>query len=252
MTYARQRKHRCGGRTLCTFYPMNHSLSGSQNHQDPMYICRHVCSFAAALSLLAPTLAKAQSSALPPGREPALESSESAQADNNPVHKWGIEAEAIQPFLPTVNIFRIRGARSLWGTPVGLRGDLLLGAYLRPGIKHDVLNYIHEYQVSVGYRQYLWRGLHAEAGLDVGAAWGTNRFDSKRYTTATLFLNANVGYRFGFFEPGGFFENKKSSVGVYAIPQFGVYAGLGVADIGPRNGKPDVFLQGNLVLGVSF
>ena len=168
------------------------------------------------------------------------------------MHKWGIEVEAVQPWIPTVNIFRIRGTRTLWGTADGPRGDIMLGAYLRPGIKHDVLKYINEYQVGVGYRQYVWRGLHAEAGLDVGAAWGTNKFDGKRYNTPTLFLNANIGYRFGFFEPGGFFADRKSTVGFYAIPQFGVYAGLGVADIGPRDGKPDVFPQGNLLLGVSF
>lgn len=167
------------------------------------------------------------------------------------MHKWGIEVEAVQPWIPTVNIFRIRGTRTLWGTADGLRGDVMLGAYLRPGIKHDVLQYINEYQISAGYRQYVWRGLHAEAGLDAGAAWGTNKFDGKRYTTPTLFLNANIGYRFGFFEPGGIVSHRRSSVGFYVIPQFGVLAGLGVADIGPRDGKPDVFLQGNLLLGVS-
>jgi hypothetical protein len=31
-----------------------------------------------------------------------------------------------------------------------------------------------------------------------------------------------------------------------------VYSSLGVADIGPRNGKPDVFFQANLLLGLSF
>jgi hypothetical protein len=177
-----------------------------------------------------------------------------AGVNTDALHAWGVEIEAVQPFLPTVNIFRIRGTRSLWGTANGPRGDIMLGAYIRPGIKHDVLNYINEYQASAGYRQYFWKGLHAEAGLDVGAAWGTNTFDGKRYKTATLFLNTNLGYRFGFFEPGGFFEDAKkpSSVGFYAMPQFGVLAGLGVADIGPRGGKPDVFLQGNLVLGLSF
>jgi hypothetical protein len=177
-----------------------------------------------------------------------------ATASTEALHAWGVEIEAVQPFLPTVNIFRIRGTRTLWGTANGPRGDVMLSAYIRPGIKHDVLNYINEYQASAGYRQYFWKGLHVEASLDVGAAWGTNKFDGKRYTTATLFLNTNVGYRFGFFEPGGFFEDAKkpSSVGFYAMPQFGVLAGLGVADIGPRGGKPDVFLQGNLVLGLSF
>lgn len=175
-----------------------------------------------------------------------------ASLAKEPVHPWGVEVEGVQPWIPTIHIFRARGTRTLWGSPTGLRGDLLLGFTLRPGIKHDVVDYIHEYQAGIGYRQYIWRGLHVEAGLDIGAAWGTNLVDKKRYNTATLFLNTNVGYRFGFFEPGGFFERSKSALGFYVLPQAGVYTSLGVADIGPRNGKPDVFVTGSLFLGLSF
>ncbi len=167
-------------------------------------------------------------------------------------HAWGVEVDTVQPWIPTVHIFRMRGARTLWGTATGLRGDVLLGFTVRPGIKHDVVDYIHEYQAGIGYRQYFWRGLHAEAGLDLGAAWGTNLVDGKRYYTATVFLNTNVGYRFGFFEPGGLAGSPSSPVGFYLMPQVGVYTSLGVADIGPRNGKPDVFLQGDLMVGLSF
>lgn len=174
-----------------------------------------------------------------------------AGAEEDP-HAWGVEVDAVQPWIPTVHIFRMRGTRTLWGSATGLRGDLLLGFTVRPGIKHDVVDYIHEYQGGIGYRQYFWRGLHVEAGLDVGAAWGTNLVDGKRYHTATLFLSTNVGYRFGFFEPGGLAGNPKSAVGFYLMPQAGSYTSLGVADIGPRNGKPDVFLQGDLMVGLSF
>ncbi len=197
------------------------------------------------------TLASAARANEPAVTEQGVPAEPIAEATDS-LHTWGVEFETVQPWIPTVNIVRLRGTRTLWGRAEGPRGDIMLGAYIRPGIKHDVLEYIHEYQGSVGYRQYVWRGLHAEAGLDVGAAWGTNKFDGKRYDTATLFLNANIGYRLGFLEPGGFFGDKKSPVGFYAIPQFGVLAGLGVADIGPRDGKPDVFPQGNLFLGVSF
>lgn len=182
-------------------------------------------------------------------RAPSPRPSDSQEQD---LHAWGVEIEGVQPWIPTIHIFRMRGTRTLWGSADGPRGDLLLGFTLRPGIEHDVVETIHEYQAAVGYRQYLYRGLHLEAGLDVGAAWGTNLVDKKRYHTATLFLNTNVGYRFGFFEPGGFFAASKSAVGFYVLPQAGVYTSLGVADIGPRNGKPDVFLTGSLFLGLSF
>ena len=165
---------------------------------------------------------------------------------------WGLEVDTVQPLIPTVHIARLRGTRVLWDSAGGLRGDLLLGFTIRPGIKHDVVDYIHEYQAGLGYRQYFWRGLHAEVGVDAGVAWGNNLVDGKKYQTATLFLNTNVGYRFSFFEPGGFFERRGGSLGFYVMPQVGVYTSLGVADIGPRNGKPDVFPQANLFLGMSF
>lgn len=176
----------------------------------------------------------------------------SAFAESPDLHRWGVESEVVQPFIPTVNIVRLRGTYSTWGSSTGLRGDVVVGVYLRPGIEHDIVDRISEYQLSVGYRQYFWRGLHAEAGLDVGVAWGTNRFDGQFYRTPTLFLNTNVGYRFGFFEPGGFFEDRRSAVGFFIAPQAGVLTSLCIANIGPRNGKPDVFPQANLLIGLSF
>jgi hypothetical protein len=181
----------------------------------------------------------------------ALADEVSASVEPTP-HAWGLEVEVVQPFIPTVNLTRLRATRALWGTPTGLRGEVLFGVYVRPDIPHDVVERISEYMLVAGYRQYFWRGLHADLSLEGGLAWGTNRFDGKFYRTPTLFLNANVGYRFGFFEPQGFFADRASPVGFFVIPQFGTLASLGVANIGPRNGKPDVFLQGNLLVGLSF
>lgn len=183
----------------------------------------------------------------------AMESSALGEPLEPPrVHRWGLETEVVQPLVPTVNIVRLRATFSAWGDATALRGDLMLGVYLRPGIEHDIVERISEYQLSVGYRQYFWRGFHAEVGLDAGLAWGTNRFDGQFYRTPTLFLNTNLGYRFGFFEPGGFFDDQRSSLGFFVAPQVGVLTSLGVANIGPRNGKPDVFPQANLIIGLSF
>lgn len=174
-----------------------------------------------------------------------------AFAEPMALHRVGIELDAVQPFVPTVGIIKPKVSVSLWGTATGLRGDLVAGLYLRPNVEHDVVQTINEYMVVVGYRQYVWRGLHAELLLDVGAAWGTNRFDGRLYRTPTLFLDANVGYRFGFFEPGGIVPGD-GPVGFFIAPQVGVIGSLGLSNIGPRGGKPDWFLQGSLLLGVSF
>ena len=170
----------------------------------------------------------------------------------NDTHRWGVEVELIQPFIPTVNIIRARGTRTLWGRSGKLRGDVVAGVYIRPNIRHDVVYRISEYMATVGYRQYFWRGLHLEALVNAGAAWGTNRVDEQYYRTPSLFGEVNAGYRFGFFEPGGFFADRGKKVGFYLALQGGTIFTMGVADIGPRNGKPDVFAQGNLLLGLSF
>jgi hypothetical protein len=164
--------------------------------------------------------------------------------------RFGVELDLVQPFLPTIHIIKPKVAFSLWGSPSGPRGDLIAGIYLRPHIEHDVVFTIDEYMLVAGYRQYVWRGLHAEVLLDAGLAWGTNRIDGQFYRTPTLFLEVNAGYRFGFFEPGGIVAG--TGPGFFIAPQFGFLTSLGVSSIGPRGGKPDWFLQGNLLVGLAF
>lgn len=173
-----------------------------------------------------------------------------AQPASPSPHAWAIETELVQPFVPTVGIIRLRGARTLWGAPGGLRGDLLVGVFLRPNVEHSIVERINEYLLTVGYRQYVWRGAHVEVEVDAGWAWGTNRIDGKRYSTPSVLLNVNAGYRFGFFEPGGFFDDG-SAVGFFVTPQVGVIQGLWT-NIGPRGGRPDTFLSASLLLGLSF
>jgi hypothetical protein len=174
-----------------------------------------------------------------------------------PTHRWGVETELIQPFIPTVHILQVRLTRTLWGELPHARGDVIVGFYARPDIEHDVVESISEYMGEIGYRHYFWRGLHAEALLFGGKAWGTNKFDGKYYSPTTLFASTNLGYRLDFFEPGGFSADRPGAVGFYVAAQVGLltsagYLGLDVNDIGPRDGKPDWFLQGNLLVGASF
>ncbi|MBO0930999.1 hypothetical protein [Fibrella aquatilis] len=158
--------------------------------------------------------------------------------------KWGIETELVQPFLPNVGIIRLQATRTITGLTGTNRGDLLLGAYIRPNVKHDIVEKINEYMLMVGYRQYLWRGLHLEAKTDIGFADGTrNLIDGKNYNNFSWFWEANAGYKFAL--------TGKGARGLYAIPQFGIISGIS-ADIGPRGGKSDIFLQGSLILGFQF
>lgn len=158
--------------------------------------------------------------------------------------KWGIETELIQPFLPNIGIIKIQATRTITSPSKKMKGDLLFGAYLRPNVKHDVVEKINEYMLILGYRQYLWKGFHVELKSNMGYAWGTkNLVDGKDYETPVWFYEPNIGYKFEF-------ANKPKS-NFYALAQFGVIGKI-VADIGPRAGKADIFPQGNLIIGINF
>jgi hypothetical protein len=162
-----------------------------------------------------------------------------SQSDSTVPKKWGIETELVQPGLPEIGIIRLTGTRAITS-----KGDLLFGAFIRPNVKHDVVEKINEYMVILGYRQYFWKGLHLEAKSNMGYAWGTkNLFDGKDYETPTWFWESNVGYKFKL--------TNKTKSSLYLIPQFGMIGNI-VGDIGPRGGKEDNFIQGNLVIGVNF
>lgn len=158
--------------------------------------------------------------------------------------KWGIETELVQPFIPNVGIYRLQVTRTITSPDRTNRGDLLIGAYIRPNVKHDIVEKIDEYMLIVGYRQYVWRGLHLEAKTNIGFADGTkNRLDGKNYNNFSWFWEANAGYKFTL--------TGKGANGLYVIPQFGILSSIS-ADIGPRGGKSDTFLQGNLLIGFQF
>lgn len=162
--------------------------------------------------------------------------------------KWGIETELIQPFLPNVGIIRLTATRTISSAKSKMKGDLLFGMYIRPNVKHDVVEKINEYMLVLGYRQYFWKGLHLEAKTNIGYAWGTkNLIDGKDYETSTVFWESNLGYKFNVTN-----KNKSS---FYLIPQFGVLGnakGNNTVNIGPRGGKSDTFIQGSLIFGVNF
>jgi hypothetical protein len=160
------------------------------------------------------------------------------------IKKWGLETELIQPFLPEVGIIRIQATRTLTGEESKRRGDLLLGAYIRPNVKHGIVEKINEYLLITGYRQYLGKGLHVEAKSNIGYSWGTkNLIDGKDYNNLSWFWEANAGYKFNFA--------KRDKSNLYLTPQFGIISSI-TSDIGPRGGKSDTFIQGNLFLGINF
>jgi hypothetical protein len=171
-----------------------------------------------------------------------------AQTSTDISPKWGLETELIQPFLPEIGIIRLIATRTVTSAKSKMKGDLLIGMYIRPNVKHDVVEKINEYMLVLGYRQYFWKGLHLEAKANMGYAWGTkNLIDGKDYETSTLFWESNLGYKFNL--------TNKTKSSFYLLPQFGVIGnakGENTVNIGPRGGKADTFIQGSLIIGVNF
>ena len=171
-----------------------------------------------------------------------------AQTKEASLKKWGLETDLVQPFLPEVGIIRITATHTITKTIKKNRGDLLLGIYLRPNVKHDVVEKINEYMGVLGYRQYIGKAFNIEAKLNVGYAWGNkNLIDGKDYETSTVFWEWNMGYKFDFA--------KKEHHNFYLMPQFGMIGnarGENTVNIGPRGGKSDTFIQGSLVFGINF
>lgn len=184
--------------------------------------------------------------------------------------KWTIETELVQPFLPTIGIGRIQLNRTLWGDWKNEHGELVLGTFMRPGIKHDVVEQITEYAGSIGYRHYFNSNWNIEAKYYLGYVWARNNLQNRRdyepvfyfadnlplqlaalqeirkdYKGTVQFAEALIGYRFLLSES----EDRS----IFMLPQFGVLHGLHNSDIiGPRNGKEETFIVGNLIVGMSF
>ena len=111
----------------------------------------------------------------------------------------------------------------------------MIGAYIRPNVKHDIVQRINEYLFILGYRQYFWKGLNVEGRSNLGYAWGTkNKFDGKDHNNLSWFWEANAGYKFNF-------ANKQNYT-LYILPSVGILSSIS-SDIGPRAGDPDTFIQ---------
>lgn len=182
--------------------------------------------------------------------------------------KWAVESELIQPFLPTIHIGKLQVTRTIWGDWNKEHGELKLGAFLRPRVKHDVVDIIDEYAASIGYRHYFNENWNIEANYYLGYVWADNNKWNRRnlgpyallgdtpeirayayqqvekdYEGRVQFAEALIGYRF--------LLNEEKTI--YMIPQFGVLHGLhGSGIIGPRDGKEETFIVGNLLIGLRF
>jgi hypothetical protein len=155
--------------------------------------------------------------------------------------RFGVEVSLLYPFV--AQALQIKTSWQLAGGP-RWRGEALLGLLAVP-LRRDVeAKAFTEVDVIVGYRQRLWRGLHAEASFPVGWARQDSAID--QVLRHALVVNADllVGYRF---------DVTVGSATAYLNVQGGVGIIAYVSDPWPeangfRYGEP--FPSGNASLGL--
>lgn len=163
---------------------------------------------------------------------------------NQSERKIGIEANVVWPFVPGVGIYNLRVPIKLWENEA-LRGDLVLGTAIRPKTTDDEnAEEFSEFGLGIGYRQYLWKGLHVEPVVYFSyASEKNNKIDGQDYSGLAITTELYAGYKFIFFN--------KEKLSLYTIIQGGI-GGSPYQDLGPATEEGGVFPVGSLLIGITF
>jgi hypothetical protein len=117
-------------------------------------------------------------------------------------HRFGIE---LSPVSPIVDIWAVRLSYSAWRY-----GDLI-GGYVYQHEKIGDVGRAHGHTLLVGYRQFVWRGAHAE--MNLWGAWDpiTSYVDGRTYDGFDLWGDLWLGYRLDVLE--------RRALDLYLLPQ---------------------------------
>lgn len=131
--------------------------------------------------------------------------SQSMQKDT----KYAIETDILWPFL--VQTTRTHFTVKLW-EKTHLRGDAYVGLNIDFPRERETEGRFADYSLASGYRQYFWKGLHAEFSQTTGLGVLQNHVTTgKTYHSFDWLITGYAGYKFEF-------ARKKC----YVLPQFGV------------------------------
>ena len=123
--------------------------------------------------------------------------------------KFGIETDILWPFL--VQTTRTHFTVKLWQKG-HLRGDVYVGLNIDFPRERETEGRFADYSLASGYRQYFWKGLHAEFSQTTGLSVLQNHVTTgKTYNSFDWLITGYVGYKFEF-------ARKK----FYILPQFGI------------------------------
>ena len=128
---------------------------------------------------------------------------------NEKESKFGLETDLLWPFI--VQATRTHFTIKLWKKG-NLRGDVYAGVNIDFPRDRETEGRFADYSLATGYRQYFWKGLHAEFSQTTGMGVLENHVTTgKTYNSFDWLISGYVGYKFEFA------KNK-----LYILPQFGV------------------------------
>lgn len=142
-----------------------------------------------------------------------------AQTENVAVKKWGAEVNLLWPIFPG-NIYKGQLTYETWRTNE-LAGDAYVGFHIRPFEFREDEGDFANYALTFGYRQFFWKGLHAEVYQAFGPGYNRNNvIDGKNYTSWDYEIGLLAGYRWEFLKKE---KREKLKVSPYLSSQHGVY-----------------------------
>ncbi|MFY7999691.1 MAG: hypothetical protein ACOVSW_13920 [Candidatus Kapaibacteriota bacterium] len=163
--------------------------------------------------------------------------------------KYGIETDILWPLL--VQTTRTHFTVKLWQEG-HLRGDVYVGINIDFPRERETEGRFADYSLASGYRQYFWKGLHAEFSQTTGLGVLQNHVTTgKTYNSFDWLITGYVGYKFEFE-----FAHKN----FYILPQFGVAGVIYKSNPWPiyedktltKEVGESPFLLGSLRLGFNF
>lgn len=180
----------------------------------------------------------------------ALSSFAHAQVDTVPSKKWGAEVNLLWPIFPG-NIYKGQVTYETWRKN-DLSGDVFLGVHVRPSEFREDEGDFANYALTFGYRQYVWKGLHAELYNAFGPGVNRNNtLDGKDYNSWDYELGLLLGYRWELFKKE---KRDKLKYSPYLSMQHGFYYLAAQSNPHPiRNFEgEEPFYVGTLNLGIRF
>jgi opacity protein-like surface antigen len=162
------------------------------------------------------------------------------EAEAPPSYDWNAEVNLLTPFFPG-GLFEARVLFRLWQAG-DFRGEAFLGAHSDfSNTRRDTEGDRFDMGPQLGYRQYVWKGLHAELYMNaVYAEVHADLADGKNHASFVLLAGALAGYRFDLGER------------FYVMVQAGVAGRFFYSNPWPHPAGEGILPLGGLLLGVKF